>query len=113
MAGPGALPENTVPAPSSCCIRASASRSLPHTAIRAFVSEGVQDMPRQAGKLLEAEADPPRPALAEPGVPILSGENLLGVDGLEWYGLQSLKSPDSGEGASVLGIFNGVDILVE
>lgn len=109
IAGPGALPENTVPATSSCCIRASASLSLPHTAIRAFVSDGVHDMPRQAVKLLEAEADPLRPAPPDSEAPTFRGENLLGVEGLEWYWLLSLRSSDSGEGTSVLGIFSGTD----
>lgn len=81
MAGPGALPENTVPATSSCCIRASVSLSLPHTAMRAFVSDGVHDIPRQAVKLLEDEAAV-RPAVPEP---TFRGEKRLGVEGLEWY----------------------------
>ena len=109
MAGPGALPENTVPATSSCCIRASVSRSLPHTAMRAFVSDGVHDIPRQAVKLLEDEAAV-RPAAPEP---TFRGEKRFGVGGLEWYWLLSLKSSDSGDGTSVFGIFNGVDISGE
>lgn len=81
MAGPGALPENTVPATSSCCILASVSLSLPHTAMRAFVSDGVHDIPRQAVKLLEDEAAV-RPAVPEP---TFKGEKRLGVEELEWY----------------------------
>lgn len=81
MAGPGALPENTVPATSSCCILASVSLSLPHTAMRAFVSDGVHDIPRQAVKLLEEEAAV-RPAVPEP---TFKGEKRLGVEELEWY----------------------------
>ena len=81
IAGPGALPENTVPATSSCCIRASVSLSFPHTAMRAFVSDGVQDIPRQAVKLLEDEAKPLRPALPEL---TFNGEKRFGVEGLEW-----------------------------
>lgn len=80
MAGPGALPENTVPATSNCCIRASVSLSLPHTAMRALVSDGVQDIPRQAVKLFEDEAKQLRPALPEL---TFKGENRFGVEGLE------------------------------
>lgn len=66
-------------------------------------------MPRQAAKLLEAEADPLRPAPPDSETPTFRGENLLGVEGLEWYWLLSLRSSDSGEGTSVLGIFSGTD----
>lgn len=107
MAGPGAFPENTVPATSSCCIRASVSLSLPHTAIRAFVSDGVHDIPRHAVKLLEEDEAAVRPAGPEP---TFRGENRFGVEGLEWYWLLSLKSSDSGDGTSVFGVFNGVVI---
>lgn len=110
MAGPGALPENTVPATSNCCILASVSLSLPQTAMRAFVSDGVHDIPRQAVKLLEEDEAPVRPAVPEP---TFKGEKRLGVEGLEWYWLLSLKSSDSGDGTSVFGIFNGVDISGE
>lgn len=110
MAGPGALPENTVPATSSCCIRASVSLSFPQTAIRAFVSDGVHDIPRQAVKLLEEEEAAVRPAAT---APTFRGEKRFGVEGLEWYSLLSLSSSDSGDGASVFGIFNGVDISGE
>lgn len=82
MAGPGALPENTVPATSSCCILASVSLSLPHTAMRAFVSDGVHDIPRQAVKLLEEDEAAVRPAVPEP---TFRGEKRFGVEGLEWY----------------------------
>lgn len=81
IAGPGALPENTVPATSSCCILASVSRSLPQTAIRAFVSDGVHDIPRQAVKLFEDEAA----VLAAAPEPTFKGEKRLGVEGLDWY----------------------------
>lgn len=110
MAGPGALPENTVPATSSCCIRASVSLSLPHTAISAFVSDGVHDIPRHAVKLLEEDEAAVRPAAPEP---TFRGEKRFGVEGLEWYWLLSLRSSDSGEGTSVFGIFNGVEISGE
>lgn len=82
IAGPGALPENTVPATSSCCILASVSLSLPHTAIRAFVSDGVHDIPRQAVKLLEEDEAAVLPAAPEP---TFRGEKRLGVEGLDWY----------------------------
>lgn len=82
MAGPGALPENTVPAASSCCILASVSLSLPHTAMRAFVSDGVHDIPRQAVKLLEEDEAAVRPAAPEL---TFKGEKRFGVEGLEWY----------------------------
>lgn len=110
MAGPGALPENTVPATSSCCILASVSLSLPQTAMSAFVSDGVHDIPRQAVKLLEEDGAAVRPAVPEP---TFKGEKRLGVEGLEWYWLLSLKSSDSGDGTSVFGIFSGVDISGE
>lgn len=110
MAGPGALPENTVPAASSCCILASVSLSLPQTAMRAFVSDGVHDIPRQAVKLLEEDEAAVRPAAPEL---TFKGEKRFGVEGLEWYWLLSLKSSDSGDGTSVFGIFNGVDISGE
>lgn len=110
MAGPGALPQNTVPATSSCCILASVSLSCPQTAMRAFVSEGVHDIPRQAVKLLEEDEAAVRTAVPEPS---FKGEKRLGVDGLEWYWLLSLKSSDSGDGTSDFGIFNGVDISGE
>lgn len=110
MAGPGGFPENTVPATSSCCIRASVSLSLPHTAMRAFVSDGVHDIPRQAVKLLEEDEAAVRPAVPEP---TFRGEKRFGVEGLEWYWMLSLKSSDSGDGTSVFGIFNGVAISGE
>lgn len=110
MAGPGALPQNMVPATSSCCILASVSLSWPQTAMRAFVSEGVHDIPRQAVKLLEEDEAAVRTAVPEPS---FKGEKRLGVDGLEWYWLLSLKSSDSGDGTSDFGIFNGVDISGE
>lgn len=119
MAGPGALPENTVPATSSCCMRASASRSLPHTAISALVSDGVHDMPRHTVKpppatlllLLEAEARPPPAPSADIGT--LREDNLLGADESEWYWLPSLSSSDSGDGSSVFGVFSGTDLSGE
>lgn len=110
MAGPGAFPENTVPATSSCCILASASLSLPHTAMRALVSDGVQDIPRQAVKLLVEDEAAVRPALPKP---TFRGEKRLGVEGLDWYWLLSLKSSDSGDGTSVLGVFKGAVISGE
>ncbi|TNN52763.1 hypothetical protein EYF80_037067 [Liparis tanakae] len=91
MAGPGALPENTVPATSSCCIRASVSRSLPHTAIRAFVSDGVHDIPRQAVKLLEEDEAAVRPAVPEH---TFRGEKRFGVEGLEWTSRGAKWAPD-------------------
>lgn len=120
MAGPGAFPENTVPATSSCCMRASASRSLPHTAMSALVSDGVHDMPRHTVKplptpllllLLEAEAEPPPAPSAD--MDTFRAGNLLGADESEWYWLPSLSSSDSGDGSSVFGVFSGADLSGE
>lgn len=132
MAGPGALLPNTVPAPSSCWYRASTSRSLPHTAMSAFVSAGVHDMPRQAAaaaaaapplpppgeKETEDEAAlrtpspsprPPDAAAPEPAVlPGPRGEAPRGVEGSDSDGFPSLRSPgEAGESTSIFGIFSG------
>lgn len=106
MAGPGAFPENTVPATSSCCILASFSLSLPQTAMRALVSDGVHDIPRQAVKL-EEEGTTVRLVGPEP---TFRGEKRFGVEASEWFWLLSLSSSDSGDGTSVFGVFSNVDI---
>lgn len=120
MAGPGALLPNTVPAPSSCWYRASTSRSLPHTAINALVSAGVQDIPRQAAaaaaaaappgeKETEGEAPPRAPSAAPPAAgPAPSGEAPLGVEGSDRLGLPSLSAPgEPGDSTSILGTRSG------
>lgn len=132
MAGPGALLPNTVPAPSSCWYRASTSRSLPHTAMSAFVSAGVHDMPRQAAAAAaaapplpppgeketedEAALRPPSPsprppdaAAPEPAaLPGPRGEAPRGVEGSDSDGFPSLRSPgEAGESTSIFGIFSG------
>lgn len=78
--------------------------------MRAFVSDGVHDIPRQAVKLLEEDEAAVRPAGPEL---TFRGEKRFGVEGLEWYWLLSLKSSDSEDGTSVFGVFSGVDISVE
>ena len=132
MAGPGALLPNTVPAPSSCWYRASTSRSLPHTAMSAFVSAGVHDMPRQAAAAAAAAPPPPPPgeketedeaalrppspsprppdaAAPEPvALPGPSGEAPRGVEGSDSDGFPSLRPPgEAGESTSIFGIFSG------
>lgn len=78
--------------------------------MRALVSDGVHDIPRQAVKLFEEEGTTVRLVGPEP---TFRGEKRLGVEASEWFWLLSLRSSDSGDGTSVFGVFSCVEISGE